>query len=123
MTDTTSSHPVRRASREAATSRALALRARDVRPSGWLYVLPALSAYCLFVFWPVIQTFRYSLYRWDGVAEATWVGSGQLQAVFSDIELVGSLEHAFQLILFFTGIPVTLACWSRPSCTGWPRAV
>ena len=108
MTDTTSSHPLRRATRELTTSRALESGARDVRVSGWLFVLPALAAYGLFVLWPIVKTFRYSLYRWDGVGPARWVGLDNYRSVFTDNELASSLVHAFELILFFTGISVTL---------------
>jgi raffinose/stachyose/melibiose transport system permease protein len=108
VTDTTSSHPLRRARRELTTSRALEAGARDVRVSGWLFVLPALAAYGLFVLWPIVKTFRYSLYQWDGVGPARWVGLDNYRSVFTDNELASSLVHAFELILFFTGISVTL---------------
>jgi raffinose/stachyose/melibiose transport system permease protein len=71
-------------------------------------VLPALAAYAIFVHWPVVQTFKYSLYRWDGVAPARWAGFANFRAVFTDSELVGVLEHAFELMIFFSAIPVVL---------------
>jgi raffinose/stachyose/melibiose transport system permease protein len=71
-------------------------------------VLPPLAAYGLFVLWPLIQTVTYALYRWDGVAPAQWVGLDNFQTVFSDHDLVSVLAHAFQLIIFFSGIPVVL---------------
>ena len=109
MTETTTSPPRDyRATSRGSTSRALIGRARDVRLRGWLFVLPALAAYGLFVLWPLIQTVTYSLYRWDGVAPAQWVGLDNFQTVFSDHDLVSVLAHAFQLIIFFSGIPVVL---------------
>jgi raffinose/stachyose/melibiose transport system permease protein len=81
---------------------------RDARLQGWLFVLPALVAYGLFVLWPLVQSFKYSLYRWDGVAPAQWVGLDNFKAVFTDHELLGAVEHAFELIAFFSGIPVLL---------------
>jgi len=109
MTDTTTSSRRRyHAASRASASRALRVRARDVRITGWLFVLPALAAYGLFVLWPLIETFKYSLYSWDGVAPARWVGLDNFRSVFSDSELVGALEHAFQLIIYFSGIPVVL---------------
>jgi raffinose/stachyose/melibiose transport system permease protein len=84
------------------------VRARDVRLHGWLFVLPALAAYGLFVLWPLVQTFKYSLFRWDGVAPAKWVGLDNFKAVFSDHELLSALEHAFELIIFFSGFTVLL---------------
>ncbi|HZS88258.1 MAG TPA: sugar ABC transporter permease [Chloroflexota bacterium] len=109
MTQTTTSAPrdYRALSRESA-SRALQVRVRDVRLRGWLYVLPALAAYGLFVLWPLIQTFKYSLYLWDGVAPPQWTGLDNFKTVFSDPDLVSVLEHAFELIIFFSGIPVVL---------------
>lgn len=89
-------------------SRALYTRARDVRFQGWLFVLPALAAYGAFVLWPLIQTFRYSLYDWDGVAPARWIGLDNFQTVFTDRDLANALIHAFELILFFSAIPVIL---------------
>jgi len=71
-------------------------------------VLPALTAYGVFVLWPLIQTFKYSLYQWDGVAPAQWTGLDNFQTVFSDPDLISALEHAFQLIVFFSGVPVLL---------------
>jgi raffinose/stachyose/melibiose transport system permease protein len=105
---TTSSSRAYRAARGTSASRALHVRARDVRLRGWLFVLPALAAYGLFVLWPLVQSFKYSLYRWDGVAAAQWVGLDNFKTVFSDHELLGAVEHAFELIVFFSGIPVVL---------------
>jgi raffinose/stachyose/melibiose transport system permease protein len=75
---------------------------------GWLFVLPALLAYGLFVLWPVIQTFRYSLYQWDGILPAKWVGLANFKTVFTDSELTDVLKHAFELMIFFSAIPVAL---------------
>ena len=109
MTEATRSSPSGyRATSEASASRALLARARDVRLGGWLFVLPALAAYGLFVLWPIVQTFKYSLYRWDGVAPAEWVGLDNFKSVFTDHDLLSALEHAFQLMIYFTGIPVVL---------------
>ena len=79
-----------------------------MRLHGWLFVLPALAAYSVFVLWPLIQTFKYSLYQWDGVAPAQWTGLDNFKTVFTDPDLISALEHAFQLIVFFSGIPVVL---------------
>ena len=75
---------------------------------GWLFVLPALVMYALFVLQPLALTVQYSLYRWDGVGPATWVGLANYTAVLSDPKLVETLFNAFRLVLFFSLIPVTL---------------
>jgi raffinose/stachyose/melibiose transport system permease protein len=100
--------PERRRAVRLRLSRVRSLRIRDGRVHGWLFVAPALAAYGLFVLWPLVQTARYSLYRWDGVAPPQWVGLDNFRTVFGDPQLVAVLKHAFELILFFTGIPVVL---------------
>ena len=89
-------------------SRTLLARVRDVRVGGWLFVAPALIAYGVFVLWPLVQTFRYSLYQWDGVLPAKWVGLANFKTVFTDHQLLSILGHAFQLMIFFSAIPVLL---------------
>jgi raffinose/stachyose/melibiose transport system permease protein len=105
---TESAQRQQRAEREASTSRALVGGVRDARLQGWLFVAPALAAYAVFVLWPLVQTFKYSLYQWDGVLPARWVGLANFKTVFTDHDLLGVLGHAFQLIIFFSGIPVLL---------------
>jgi len=75
---------------------------------GWLFVLPALVMYGLFVLQPLGLTIQYSLYRWDGVGPATWVGLENYVAVLSEPRLVETLFNAFRLVLFFSLIPVSL---------------
>jgi raffinose/stachyose/melibiose transport system permease protein len=67
-----------------------------------------LVAYAAFVLWPILQTFRYSFYNWDGVSPAQWAGTQNYKTVFSNEQLIGVIGHAFELILFFSGIPVVL---------------
>ena len=67
-----------------------------------------LAAYAVFVLWPIVQTFRYSFYNWDGVTRPQWAGLQNFKTVFTDQQLVGVIGHAFELILFFSGIPVVL---------------
>jgi raffinose/stachyose/melibiose transport system permease protein len=75
---------------------------------GWLFVAPALLFYAVFVLQPLVLTVQYSLYRWDGVGPATWVGLTNYAAVLSEPKLVETLLNAFRLVLFFSLIPVGL---------------
>jgi ABC-type sugar transport system permease subunit len=76
--------------------------------SGLLYVAPAFLLYGLFVIFPALHTFWISLYDWDGVTLATWVGFDNYQRVFSDPLLRSSILHALILILFFAVLPIVL---------------
>lgn len=73
-----------------------------------LWVLPALAVYAGFVLYPLTQTVRYSFYEWNGIGSATWVGARNYAAVANDPGLYGSILHAFQLVIFFSVIPVAL---------------
>lgn len=75
---------------------------------GWLFVLPALGFYAMFVLQPLVLSFQYSFYDWDGVGPATWVGLDNYAEVFADDELIGTVLNSFKLIVFFSFIPVSL---------------
>lgn len=75
---------------------------------GWLFVMPALAFYAVFVLQPLALTFQYSFFEWDGVGPSDWVGLSNYRRVFSDPDLRGSIVNSFQLLLFFSVIPVTL---------------
>ncbi|MEO3751441.1 sugar ABC transporter permease [Streptomyces sp. B6B3] len=75
---------------------------------GWAFTAPALAVYAVFVLWPMFLTFEYSLYEWDGIGPSTWVGLDNYTRVFSDPELSGTIVNAFELIVFFSAIPVLL---------------
>ena len=89
---------------------------------GWLFVLPALAMYVVFVLLPLGLTVQYSLYRWDGFNVATWVGLSNYVTVITDPDLLNTIFNAFRLIIFFSLIPVTLglvvASVIRRSATG-----
>jgi raffinose/stachyose/melibiose transport system permease protein len=75
---------------------------------GWLFVMPALLFYAVFVLQPLALTVQYSLYRWDGFGPATWVGLANYTSVLSEPKLLETLFNAFRLVLFFSLIPVAL---------------
>ncbi len=75
---------------------------------GWLFVLPALLIYALFVLLPLLLSIQYSFYRWDGVGPATWVGLKNYVTVFQNPNLLGTIFNAFWLVVWFSFIPVGL---------------
>jgi len=75
---------------------------------GWLFVLPALLIYALFVLVPLLLSVQYSFFRWDGVGPATWVGLKNYVTVFQNAKLLGTIVNAFLLVIWFSFIPVGL---------------
>ena len=91
-------------------SRRRALRARRLRQGGVAYALivPAAIAYAVFVLRPMAVTVQYSFYEWDGITPSTWVGLRNYGSLLTDPTLYGPIVNAFQLIVFFSFIPVAL---------------
>jgi len=84
---------------------------RDTRREaiiGWLFALPALLMYAVFVLQPLVLTIQYSFYRWDGVGPATEVGLSNYSTVLSDPDLLGTIFNSLRLVVFFSLIPVGL---------------
>ncbi|MFI7604508.1 carbohydrate ABC transporter permease [Micromonospora sp. NPDC049366] len=83
-------------------------RGRPGRWAGWLWVLPALLMYGIFVLRPLLLTAQYSLYHWNGIGASRWAGLENYVTVFTDRDLLKIISNAFVLILFFSFIPVAL---------------
>lgn len=75
---------------------------------GWLYALPALLMYAVFVLVPFVLTIVYSFHRWNGVGPMTWVGLKNYITVFEVPNLIDTIFHAFWLVVWFSFIPVGL---------------
>ena len=87
---------------------------RRVIGSAWTYVLvlPAAAFYAMFVLRPIVLTAQYSLYDWDGIRPAVWTGLDNYVEVFTNPKLVGSILNSFELIIYFSLIPVLLALFA-----------
>lgn len=86
-------------------------RRRKFRASlaAYLLVLPAAGFYIFFVLRPIALSAQYSLYEWNGIGPATWVGFANYVEVFSNPKLTGAIGNAFELIIYFSIIPVGIA--------------
>ncbi len=84
------------------------------------FVIPALVIYSMFVMFPAVEAFRFSLYNWSGLGEPTdFVGLGNYRAIFSNHEFVNALWNNIQLFLAIfviqnlIGLPLALALDTR----------
>lgn len=62
--------------------------------------------YGLFVLRPLAATVQYSFYDWDGIGVAKWIGVDNYVRLLTDPDLINPIFNAFQLILYFSIIPV-----------------
>jgi raffinose/stachyose/melibiose transport system permease protein len=73
---------------------------------GYLYLLPALTVFTLFVLVPFGHAIYLSLYAWDGITPGTWVGASNYADVVSDAALRRAFVHSLVLIAFYSLLPV-----------------
>lgn len=97
-----------------ADERRSALRRRRLSASAgaYLLVVPAAIFYIAFVLRPIVQSAQFSFYHWDGITPATWAGFENYVEVFTNPTLVGAILNAFELILYFSIIPVILGLFA-----------
>lgn len=72
----------------------------------YLYIAPALVLYAVFLLWPLIRAAQFSLYAWDTVSPARFVGFDNYVAMVNDPDLLGSFGHSAILIVFYAVLPI-----------------
>lgn len=81
--------------------------------SGWLFLLPAVLIFALFVWYPIISGFVMSFQSVDLINPSQWVGFTNYRAVFSDplfgVAWRNTLEFTLYALLFGYFIPIVLA--------------
>ena len=98
--------------------RARPARRPRARWLGWAFAAPAIVMYATFVLRPLLLTLQYSLYDWNGIGPSTWVGLDNYRRLLTDSELFATILHAFELILFFSLIPVLLGLFVAATIRG-----
>ena len=74
----------------------------------YLFILPALVVYTLFVLVPLGHAVWISFFEWDGITPAKWVGLANYRAIWTDPEIRGSFLHPLVMVLFYSFLPIAL---------------
>lgn len=81
---------------------------RQVAP--WLFLLPAMAMFAVYVIAPIFQSIAISFYDWDGLGEATWIGLGNYVELATDPDFRTALaNNLIWLIGFLLAVPAGLA--------------
>lgn len=80
----------------------------EPRRIGYLYLLPALLVYGLFLLYPLGRAVHLSLFEWDGISLGKFVGLGNYLEILQDKGLRASFGHALVLIVFYSALPVVI---------------
>lgn len=76
----------------------------------WTFLSPAVALYALFVLLPTVNTFRYSLTRWDGLTAPVWIGMKNFVGIFDRrSDFLTALGHNVFLMVVPGAIILTLA--------------
>lgn len=75
----------------------------------YLYVLPAVTVFLVFLGGPLLQSTWYSLWKWNGFSTASWVGFDNYVGIFTDANLRSAFVHSGVFVVFYSFLPIAVA--------------
>lgn len=72
----------------------------------YIYILPTLAITSLFLIYPFVNTFFYSLLKWDGIGEMSFLGITNYINIFQDPKFWASFNANLIYIVMYSIIPV-----------------
>ena len=82
----------------------------EIAITPWLFLLPGMLFFAIYVIIPIFQSFWISFHEWDGLGEKTWVGTANYERLlFNDRKFnVSFWNNVKWLFLFLLAIPMGL---------------
>jgi raffinose/stachyose/melibiose transport system permease protein len=80
----------------------------EPRRVAYLYLLPGLALFAVFVLAPLVHAGWISLFAWDGITPGEWVGLDNYAAVVTEPVLRRAFAHSAVLLVFYALLPVTI---------------
>ncbi|WP_296416886.1 carbohydrate ABC transporter permease [Pseudooctadecabacter sp.] len=82
----------------------------EIAVTPWLFLLPGILFFALYVIIPIFQSFWISFHQWDGLGEKTWVGLGNYERLLGgdrkfEVSFWNNLKW---LVLYLLAIPMGL---------------
>ena len=84
------------------------LRIQPQAVAGYLFLLPALGLTVAFVIWPILQSFRISLYSWNGDGPQTFVGLQNFLRIAQDKAYSAAFGHNLLFMVAYTILEVAI---------------
>ena len=76
----------------------------------WLFLLPGMIFFVIYVIAPIFQSIWISFFEWDGLGEKKWVGLGNYIELLDDDRFYTSLKNnVWWLVLYMLAVPLGLA--------------
>lgn len=83
-------------------------RVRSEELAGYLFLAPAFLLTIVFVVWPIAQSFRLSLYDWNGDGPLEFVGFRNFARLTQDDSYLQAFAHNFIFVVGYTSFEVVL---------------
>ncbi|MCF2871083.1 sugar ABC transporter permease [Octadecabacter sp. G9-8] len=82
----------------------------EIAVTPWLFLLPGIVMFALYVIFPIFQSFWISFHQWDGLGEKTWVGLANYERLLGgDRKFETSFWNNLRwLVLYLLAIPMGL---------------
>lgn len=78
--------------------------------SPWLFLLPGILFFAVYVIAPIFQSIWISFYEWDGLGKKVWVGIENYRELLDDDRFYTSLKNnVLWLLLYMLAVPLGLA--------------
>jgi len=74
-----------------------------------LFILPATLIFTAFIFWPIVQSFVYSFFDWNGLGKATFLGLENYIRLFGDKDFIISNKNQLIFAVIITVYQMVLA--------------
>ena len=84
------------------------LRIRPEALAGYLFLLPAVGLTLAFVMWPIVQSFRVSLFSWNGDGPQTFVGLQNFVRIAQDKAYSSAFGHNVLFMVAYTVFEVAI---------------
>jgi multiple sugar transport system permease protein len=84
-------------------------RRNDIAVTPWLFLAPGILFFLFYVIFPIFQSFNISLYKWDGLGTAEYVGLQNYRELATDRAFETSLWNNLKwLAVYLLSIPAGL---------------
>lgn len=81
----------------------------EIAITPWLFLLPAILFFLVYVIFPILQSFNISAYAWDGLGEKEYVGAENYRELLDDPAFYTSLRNnLIWLLLYLLAVPAGL---------------
>ncbi len=81
----------------------------DKKKSPYIFIAPFLLMFLIFWVWPIIQSFIWSLFDWDGLSKPKFIQLRNYSTLFRDVDFLISLRNTVIAALVYIVIMVTIA--------------